>query len=216
MSETPPIALEDRSEDEGRLFSPSAARNVEPIMQAFVAQQLNAGRIIEVGAGTGQHAAHIVAANEHIESWTSVEPDAASRVSCEAWARHMGVSDRLIVCELDASTDWAGKFDRVDAIYSANVIHISPIIVLDGLVRGAGELLASGGRLVLYGPFSRDGAHTSDSNLAFDQSLKSRNADWGVRDLERDVIPRAGKHDLILNVVNDMPANNQLVIFTKI
>src|SRR5204862_1500684 len=101
-----------------------------------------------------------------------------------------------------------------DAIVSINMIHIAPWSAALGLLKGAGRLLRAGGILFLYGPFMREGRHTAPSNAAFDTSLKARNAEWGVRDLN-DVCAAAETHGLRLRETVDMPANNLSVILAR-
>ena len=210
-----PVALEERNQNGTRLCSPSASRNLPPIICAFSDNKLGYGRVIEIGAGTGQHAARLVSEFPSIERWVAGEPDQVSRESCLAWAQHENVTDRMSISDLDGASDWARDFQKADLVYSANVIHISPIAVLEGIVIGARKALKPDGRLVFYGPFSREGLHSSDSNEAFDISLKSRNRDWGVRDLNLDVIPRAKAQGFSLSVVQVMPANNLFVVFEQ-
>ena len=91
---------------------------------------------------------------------------------------------------LDASkSDWGSDIESqsFDVIFSANVVHIAPMYVLEGLIAGAGRLLAQAGKLIFYGPFSRNGLMVQ-SNHAFDADLKRRDARWGVRDVERDLV----------------------------
>jgi hypothetical protein len=101
------------------------------------------------------------------------------------------------------------------AVFCANVIHIAPWRVAEGLVAGAGRYLRKGGMLFLYGPFRRDGQHTAPSNEAFDQSLRDRDAEWGVRDVEaaNELADRAGLSQI--DIV-DMPANNLTLVFARI
>jgi len=215
MTQKPPIALEDRDNENGRLFSPSAGRNLEPIMQAFKDFDLTEGRVIEFGSGTGQHAAHLVQAHQGLD-WLATDPDAQSRVSCGAWAAHYGLSDRMKVADVDLlKRDQRDALSSADVVYASNVIHISPISVLEGLLKVCKSVLTAGGRLVLYGPFRRNGVHNSDGNANFDESLKARNPEWGVRDLEQEVVPRAANAGLVLRHVRDMPANNYFVVFEK-
>ncbi len=100
----------------------------------------------------------------------------------------------------------------VDVIFNANMIHIAPWSVAEGLFAGAGRILVEGGLLFLYGPFRVGGRHTAESNEAFDADLRRRNPEWGVRDLERVVETAAGA-GLQLLETNDMPANNKLLVF---
>ena len=101
-----------------------------------------------------------------------------------------------------------------DAIVCNNIIHISPWAVTEGLMRGASRVLRSGGILFLYGPYKIDGRHTAPSNEEFDVSLRSRNAEWGIRDLD-DVTALAAGHGLALVETVPMPANNFSVVFRR-
>jgi hypothetical protein len=100
------------------------------------------------------------------------------------------------------------------AVFCANVIHIAPWRVAEGLFAGAGRYLRADGRLFLYGPFKRDGRHTAISNAVFDTSLRQRNPDWGVRDIE-DLQRLAGSVGLELIEIAEMPANNLTLVFQR-
>ena len=212
----PPIALEERGREAARLFSPSAARNRDAIRAAFLAHMPQSGVVVEVGSGTGEHAVHLAAAVPGLR-WRPGDPDAASRESIAAWTAHSGL------CNIDpphaadvCAPDWHAPFGNgVTGIVSINMIHIAPFAAAEGLLMGAGRILSAGGRLFLYGPFARDGVHTAPSNAEFDASLKARNPAWGVRDLERDIAPRAAAAALHLVEVVAMPANNFVVVFER-
>ena len=213
-----PTALEQRGDsDDGRLFSPSSARNSGVICDAWREFGPAAGKVLEIGSGTGQHAVTILKACPDLH-WTASDFDTTNHPSIRAWAVHEGVSDRMEgPLSFDASLatrEW-GVDDDYAAIYCANVLHISPWAAGRGVILGAGELLGPGGRLVLYGPYKRHGEHTASSNAAFDESLRSRMSDWGVRDLDLDVLPVAEQSDLELVTVREMPANNLVVVFQK-
>lgn len=212
----PEVALEARRSQGARLNSPSTARNREAILEAFLAHMPHAGAVLEIGSGTGEHAVHIAARLPEL-SWLPGDPDAASRASIAAWSAHERLANIEAPHALDVtSADWTQNVVRpIDAVVSFNMIHIAPFAAAEGLIAGAGELLPPGGKLYLYGPFSRNGAHTAPSNAAFDESLKSRDPRWGVRDLERDIVPLAEKAGLSLEVIITMPANNLSVIFAR-
>ena len=218
MSEEKPIALETRSQAaDGRRFSPSAERNRDVILSVFRTHMPGAGTLLEIASGTGEHGAHI-APDAPLLTWIYSDIDAASLASQAAWAAHLGEDSGLkgpLTLDVTAP-NWApaGVPERLDGMFCANMIHIAPFGAACGLISGAGRLLAPGGKLFLYGPFARNG-EIAESNARFSEDLKRRDPSWGVRDLERDILPRAEAAGLVLDQVNEMPANNLSVIFRK-
>lgn len=209
------IALEERGREEQRLFSPSAARNRDAIRQAYFDVMPRSGVILEIGSGTGEHAAHIAAAAPDLR-WRPGDPDPASRASIAAWTDYLGLKNVAAPHAIDVTAaNWESGLGAVDGVVSINMIHIAPFDAAHGFIAGAGRLLATGGKLFLYGPFARNGAHTAPSNAEFDASLKARNPDWGVRDLDREIIPLAEAAGLTLDRVIEMPANNLSVVFRR-
>ncbi len=191
-----------------RRHSPSFTRNIEPIC-AVLGRTLKTGTVLEIGSGSGQHIAHFRKAFPSI-TWIASEPDPASRASCDAWAGPNAPPTR----NLNAAGNWAAEVTDlapIAAILSCNVIHISPIAVLNGIISGARETLAPGGLLIFYGPFAQNGK-LSDGNAAFDQSLKSRDPNWGVRDMVE--IQDCAK-GFTMSAPIAMPATNHILIFTR-
>ena len=209
-------ALETRNAAGEKLFSPSVARNRFPIREVFLKHMPRSGKALEIGGGTGEHAAHLAAALPDLR-WTTGDPDPGARRSIAAWIADADLPNLSGPHAADVTAAAWGVEDGApfDALVSINMIHIAPFAAAEGLFAGAGRLLAKGGKLFLYGPFSREGVHTAPSNEAFDASLKMRNPDWGVRDLEHDIAPLAHKHALSLETIVEMPANNISVIFRK-
>lgn len=215
MADKPPVALEDRGAGgDGRRYSPSAARNREPICDVLKAYLAMPARVLEIASGTGEHGAFLVEELPGLD-WTYSDIDPPSLASQRAW-RGADVTVRLHgPVEIDASSeDWeaAEQAGAWNAIFSANMVHIAPFEAAKGLIAGARRLLKPGGALLMYGPFARDGV-IAPSNAAFDASLRSRDARWGVRDLDRDLVPLAQKAGLQLDAVVEMPANNLTVVF---
>ena len=209
------IALEERGRNERRMFSPSAARNRDPIRDAFLKVMPRAGVILEIGSGTGEHAVHVAAAALELV-WRPGDPDAASRESIAAWTEHLGLTNVAAPHAIDVTAaDWEQGGASVDGVVSINMIHIAPISAAEGLIAGAGRLLRPGGRLFLYGPFKRRGAHIAPSNADFDASLKARDPRWGVRDLDFEIVPLAAAAGLALEEIVAMPANNLSVVFRR-
>ncbi|WP_300421424.1 DUF938 domain-containing protein [uncultured Hyphomonas sp.] len=212
-----PVALEARgTEGDGRRYSPSVARNRDPILSVFRDHVCKGGHVLEVASGTGEHGAYLTQALGDLY-WTYSDIDAESRASQKAW-RDASSHDRLAgPVVVDASKGQWGDVERPgywDAIVSINMIHIAPFEAAFGLIAGAGRLLKSGGKLFLYGPFARNG-EIAPSNAAFTESLQSRDSAWGVRDLDRQIIPLAEEVGLSVAKIIEMPANNLSVIFQR-
>ena len=212
-----PLALEQRGEaGDGRRFSPSIARNRDIVREVFQTHMPNTGRMLEIASGTGEHGAHIASALPDL-LWTYSDIDPAGRVSQSAWAHHAGHGRLEGPLEIDVTeTAWAKRISlsRFDGVFCANMIHIAPFSAAEGLFQGLGEGLRKGRRLMLYGPFARDG-DIAPSNARFNEDLKRRNSEWGVRDLVQDILPLADSTNLRLVETVEMPANNLSVIFER-
>ena len=210
------IALEPRETEGARLYSPSAARNRGPIRDVFLNSMPHAGKILEIGGGTGEHGVYLAGALPDAV-WHTGDPDPSSRASIAAWIADSDLGNLVGPHAIDVTAANWGVEDAApfDGLVSLNMIHIAPFAAAEGLFGGAGRLLAPGSKLFLYGPFSRGGVHKAPSNEAFDASLKARDERWGVRDLERDIAPLALKNALTRIEIVEMPANNLCVIFRK-
>ena len=139
----------------------------------------------------------------------------------DAWRREAGLPSIRRATLLDVTHEAWRRGDRVaawprrfDAVVNANMIHITPWAAAEGLIEGASRYLSDEGFLYFYGPFKRDGAHTADSNAAFDDSLRSRNPEWGVRDTAA-VAAVAGRYGFEIDQVVEMPANNLSLVLRK-
>ncbi|MBV9570292.1 MAG: DUF938 domain-containing protein [Alphaproteobacteria bacterium] len=198
-----------------RLFAAATARNREPILAVLRRMLPVNAKVLEIASGAGEHATFMAKAMPGLD-WQPSDPDREARDSIASWVAHEKLSNVRAPVAIDARDDVWGVEGRApfDAIVAINMIQIAPWSATLGLLNGAGRLLRGGGILFLYGPFMRDGRHTAPSNAAFDASLKARNAEWGVRDLD-DVRDAAVLHGLHLRETVEMPANNLSVIFTK-
>jgi hypothetical protein len=213
MNKTPdnPIALEARQEKVNRLYSPSTARNKQYISTILADILPNTARVLEIGSGTGEHAVAACTARTDI-TWQPSDPDETSRLSQEAWAECQSLDQILKPLCIDASKqNWAENFEPFDVLFCANVIHISPWAVACGLALAAKAKLLPDGLIYLYGPYL-EGNMTSVSNLEFDQSLRSRNPEWGVRSLDR-VEALFNESGFVLARRIEMPSNNLSLIF---
>jgi len=210
-----------RIEPDGRLDGAAFHRNHQPIrtvLQKFIAGK--SGDVVEAGSGTGQHVVDFARHFPEITWWPS-DLNEQHLKSIEAWRAHAGLSNIRPPLRIDLSDpSWcAGMRDggspgELLAVFCANVIHIAPWRVAEGLVTGAGRYLRGDGRLLLYGPFKRDGRHTAVSNAVFDSSLRDNNPEWGVRDVEA-VKKLADNAGLVLEEIVEMPANNLILVFER-
>ena len=204
--------------DEGRLNAPAFHRNHEAIWTAVAGYLASAqGDVLEVGSGTGQHAATYAARTPHLTWWPSdVLP--SHLASIEGWRRQAGLANLRAPQRIDLSDPawtWSGESAGAPAaILCINTLHISPWRVSENLFAGAGRLLRPDGRLFIYGPFKRDGEHTAPTNAAFDAKLRAENPDWGVRDVA-DLRTLAEKCGLMLVEAVPMPANNLVLVFAR-
>ena len=208
-------------EADGRLDAAAFHRNHEAIwavLQPFLAGRT--GDVVEAGSGTGQHVVHFARHTPDIVWWPSDLNEKHLR-SIEAWRAHSGLSNirpplRIDLSDAawcDAMHDHSGPQNLL-AVFCANVIHIAPWRVAEGLFEGAGRYLRADGRLFLYGPFKRGGKHTAVSNAVFDTSLRERDPEWGVRDVE--ALERlAADAGLALVATAEMPANNLILAFER-
>jgi len=203
-----------------RLDAPATQRNRDPILAVlsrWLAQPIEAPKstsidVLEVASGTGQHAVFFAQALPHLR-WQPSDLDPDSLASIEAWRAEARLENVAPALRLDVrDRDWG--VGPVGALFNANMIHISPWSVAEGLFAGAGRVLAVEGLLLIYGPFRIGGRHTAPSNEAFDADLRRRNPEWGVRDLER-VVLLGESSGLRLLETNDMPANNKLLVFRR-
>ena len=193
-----------------RRHAPATQRNREPILEILSRVLPTRGRVLELASGTGEHAVWFAQYLRPLV-WQPSDPDPEMRRSIAAHAADAQLASLLAPLDIDVTQpDWPTA--PPDAIVCINLIHISPWSATVGLMTGAGRLLPQGGPLYLYGPFMRDGRHTTDSNAAFDQALRSQDPEWGLRDLA-DVVALAERHGLLLDEVIDMPANNLSVVF---
>jgi hypothetical protein len=207
-----------RTEPDGRMYFPVYDRNVGPILTAL--EPLLAGktgRALEIGSGTGQHVVDFARAFPGLV-WHPSDPESAHRVSIDAWRAHAGAQTAPAL-DLDAASDWAARGEiaalaPLALILSLNVIHISPIAVLHGILAGAAATLEPGGMLAFYGPFREGGAHTGDGNAAFDADLRARNAAWGIRDVG-EIVATAQPLGLTFVQLITMPANNRILVLRR-
>ena len=174
---TGPWMPSDGGEGDKR-HAPATLRNRDAIAAVLGDWLPASGTVLEVASGSGEHAVHFAAAFPKLD-WQPSDPDPSALASIAAWSAEAGLPNIAAPLHLDASApDW--PLGHADALLCINMVHISPWAATLGLFAGAARLLGPGAPLILYGPYLEADVATADSNLAFDESLRSRNPDWGL------------------------------------
>ncbi len=206
---------------DGRLDAAAFHRNHAAIWKVLAAfLQHHDGDVVEVGSGTGQHVMHFAGHSPGITWWPSDLNEAHLR-SIEAWRNYVQRPNVRPPLRIDLTDPgWCPELTNgngpgaLRAVFCANVVHIAPWPVAEGLISGAARYLRPDGKLFLYGPFKRGGKHTALSNAAFDTSLRNGNPAWGVRDVEElETVAHGVGLRLSENV--EMPANNFILVFAR-
>jgi SAM-dependent methyltransferase len=192
-------------------FSAACERNKDPILEVLRVRFADRAQVLEIGSGTGQHAVHFARALTHL-TWHPTEQltylaDLTERVKAEG-------SPNLRAPTLLDVRQAVWPVRSIDAIFTANTLHIMSWPEVMALFAGIGSVLAPGGVLGIYGPFRYAGRYTSDSNQEFDRMLQDRDPQSGLRDIQ-DINSLAEQYGLRLDADHDLPANNRLLIFTK-
>ncbi len=210
-------------------FSAAAERNQAPILAQLQRLLPARGRLLEIAAGTGQHAV-FCAAGLPGWTWQPTDPSAEALASITAWSTQSPSPGLLPPLQLDVLAEPWPLVDEPDgpagpaaataaagpwhAVYCANLLHIAAWSCCGALMRGAARLLGSDGRLITYGPYLVQGITTSAGNLAFDADLRARDPRWGLR-WQHDVVAEAAAAGLALQDQVAMPSNNRLLVFGR-
>ncbi|HRI68743.1 MAG TPA: DUF938 domain-containing protein [Polyangium sp.] len=192
--------------------APAAERNKNPILDVLREFISEPKFVLTIAEGSGQH---VVFFAEHLPQATfqPTDVDPTALASIAAYVAEGGFPNVRPPLALDAMAEtW--PVEHADIILCINMIHISPWIATEGLFRGAARILPEFGYLITYGPYRFSGEFTAPSNQEFDASLRGRNPEWGVRDVD-DLRMLASAHGLMLEGTVPMPANNHCLVFAR-
>ena len=192
-------------------YAPAADRNKSPISAILKSILPDAGSVLEIASGTGQHVVHFAHQFPELQ-WQPSEAEPALLSSIRGYMNaqdHTNI-EAPIVIDVHQEEWSAGTYS---AILAVNLIHIAPWSATTGLFRGAAQHLKIGGHLILYGPYRFFGRDHAESNRRFDQRLRAENPNWGVRDIA-SIGTEAARFGFALNAVLPMPANNHVLVFT--
>ena len=194
--------------------APAALRNRGPIAEVLGLELPARGTVLEIAAGTGEHAVFFAEAFPALE-WHPTDPSPEAVASIAAYRAEYAGANLAAPRLLDAAMPDTWAMERADAIVCINMVHISPWEATLGLFRGAARLLGntgSNGPLILYGPYIEEGIETVPSNREFDASLKQRDPRWGLRSAEAlDTL--AAQHGMARSARHALPANNIMLVY---
>lgn len=213
MTSTPrtEVASQAHPGDGAKLIAPSALRNMQPICDLLRRVAPQRGTALEIASGTGQHVVEYARLRPGV-TWQPTELAAERRASIDQYVAEAGLTNLLPALALDAGqAGWGSQLGPRDLIVLVNLLHLVPMQVVETLVREAALALAPGGRFVLYGPFMRDGALTSDGDARFHASLIASDPGIGYKN-DGDVTGLLMNAGLDVIEVVDMPANNLALI----
>jgi cyclopropane fatty-acyl-phospholipid synthase-like methyltransferase len=192
-------------------YSEACEQNKHPILAVLQKHFADMRSVLEIGSGTGQHAVFFAAQLPHLR-WLTSEVAELHAGIC-AWLDEACLPNVSQPLELDVNqTDW--PVDRVDAVFSANTVHIMDWPSVENMFDGIGRVLQTQGVFCLYGPFNYQGSYTSDSNARFDMWLKQRDPSSGIRDFEA-LNALAQPHGMTLRTDHAMPTNNRTLVWEK-
>lgn len=197
-------------------FSQACENNKQPILSVLRKELAKAAHVLEVGSGTGQHSVYFAPRLAHL-TWQTSDV-LANHTAIYAWHTAHPATNLYAPLAFDLSVDSVpinpetkGSYD---ALFTANTLHIIAWPLVVRLFALAGETLPLHGKLLVYGPFNKNGNYTSASNQQFDMSLRQRDPNSGIRNKE-DILALANTHHLTLTNTYALPANNQILVFRK-
>lgn len=199
-----------RSGDDPRMSAPSARRNMTPILEVLRAHAPATGRVLEIAAGTGEHAVAFSRAFPGLD-WQPTDLDPDRLASIEAWRQAEGPANLRPPLTLNAAAPgWHASHGPADMILLVNLLHLISDAEAETVLSGITKALAPAGKAFLYGPFLRDGEATSEGDATFHANLRAQDPAIGYKDIAwvRDRLSPMKTETL------DMPSNNLMVIVT--
>jgi len=197
--------------------APATLRNREAILVVLAKELPEAGTVLEIAAGSGEHAMYFAERFPALQ-WLPSDPSPDAIASIAAYRADSGLGNVLEPVALDAAAaDWPLGHDvqDADAIVCINMIHISPWAATQGLFAGAAQVLRrSSSPLIVYGPYFEEGVEPAPSNVDFDLSLRMRDESWGIRQRE-ELDALAASHGFKQGARYEMPANNLALVYRR-
>jgi SAM-dependent methyltransferase len=196
-----------RPDLDGTMTAPAASRNLGPILDVLLPRLPDAGCVLELASGTGQHLAALAAHRADLR-FLPTEPDPVRRAAIDARCR--GLPNVAPAQALDAASRGWAKGLAVEAVLVVNLLHLISEAEMAVTLDEAARAVRPGGLFAIYGPFLRDGQATSEGDAGFDASLRAQDPDIGLKEVGT-VTTVLGVLGFAVEVV-EMPANNLMVL----
>lgn len=200
------------TDESDALDYPATERNREPIWRVLEPLLPPTGAVLEVGSGSGQHICAFALRRPDLQ-WIPSNPEAELNRSVVAWRQISGASALADPVQLDARAAWP-RLPSLAGVVAINVLHVSPPETTEALLASAAHCVAVDGFLLIYGPFQKNGGHTSPGNAAFHASLQQQDPSWGLRAMEQ-VLQRAASLGWVEEATVAMPANNHCLVLRR-
>ena len=208
----------NNSMKDNRLFFPATKRNQEAIEEIITPYLCKGGTVLELASGSGEHAVYFKQKFVNIY-WQSSDINPVNIESINSWIKYYGL-DLIMPSALKIDVEksnWNISKELIASlkiIICINLLHVSSLRCTASLFRTSSYYLQKGSHLIIYGPFKKNGNHTSEGNILFDNELIRRNQNWGIKDLEK-IIQIAELNSFEVSEIFEMPANNLTIIFKK-
>jgi hypothetical protein len=190
----------------------SCFQNQDVILKQLQLLCTDSANVLEIGSGTGQHAAYFSRQLNHLNWYTSDRLE--NHPGIKLWLDESQLPNVYHPFELDVvQSNWPEL--SIDIVFTANTVHIMSLTEVEALFKGVGQNLNKGGLFIIYGPFNYHGQYTSQSNAQFDIWLKQGNENSGIKDV--DFLNSLAKQSA-LEFIHDieMPANNKMLCWKKL
>jgi hypothetical protein len=207
-----PWLASDGAQLDARRYAPATLRNRDHILPILRKELPTKGTVLEIASGSGEHIVYFANALPNLR-WVPSDPDLVALASITAHLADASLANVYPPVIIDAAAEQWPEV-HCDAVLCINMIHISPWSATVGLFAHATNLLRAGAPVIIYGPFIEEGLKTADSNMEFDQSLRDRNVDWGLRHVSA-IDSVAAAQDFVRTRRIAMPANNLMLIWRR-
>ena len=193
------------------MYSNACERNKIDIAKQLINVLSLECNVLEIGSGSGQHAAYFTQLMPHVVWQMS---DVIKNIPhLTELAKNLNIKNLPLPLMINVNDELA-HYNKFNYVFTSNTLHIMSYATVKQCLKFAGKSLVDKGKLIIYGPFKFNNQFTSDSNEKFDYQLKATSSTQGIKDFEF-VQEWASKHKLIFNKIIEMPAHNVMLIFIK-